>query len=250
MDKQQIVKTIKGLDKIFVPFSQVTRMPFVTCDEETFNDQVWVFETEAEIQEFARKYTEEKILLAAGQMPNNKLKGFFTSLHSLGVNSVVYQKDGEKMEVELSDLEPPFDFSKFDKGQEPLMNPSLQLSGIYFMQEMRRPVPEEEKRNIAGLQEELNANLVRSSYLLAAEPVDEKNVRIPYVKNENGEVYQPIFTDAYEYHKFAKDRKFRILKVEFGQLQEHLLGEAKGFVINPQGFNLLLQKREVEAKEA
>lgn len=248
MDKQQMAEIIKGLDHIFVPFSQVTRMPFVTCDEETFNDQIWVFETEAEIQAFAKKYTEDKVLLAAYQIPKERYLGFFTSLYSMGVNAVVYQKGGLKTEIELETLVPPVDFSKFPKGQEPLMNPSLQLSGIYCMQEMRRPVPEGEKRNLRALQEELNANLARSSYLMAVEPVDDKNVKIPYVKTEKGEVYQPIFTDAYEYQKFAKGRKFRILKVEFGQLNKHLLDTSVGYVVNPQGFNLLLQKRQMEKK--
>lgn len=246
MDKQQIVETIKGLKEVFVPFSRVTNLPFVICDEETFNDQVWVFATQAEIQEFAKKYTAEKIFLAACQVPKERYVGFFTSLYALGVNAVVYCKDGAREEVELNDLVPPLDFSKLPKGQEPLMNPSLQLSGIYFMQEMRRPVPEEEKRNIRELQEELNANLVRSSYLMAVEPVDEKNVRIPYVKNDKGEIYQPVFTDAYEYQKFAGTKKFRILKVEFGQLNKHLMKNATGFVINPKGFNLTLQKKPLE----
>lgn len=248
MEKQQIVDIIKGLDSIYVPFSQVTRQPFITCDEETFNDQIWVFETEEEIQAFAKKYTREKILLAAYKFPKEKYLGFFTSLYSLGVNAVVYQKNGIKTEIELEDIVPPVDFSKYPEGQEPLMNPTLQLSGIYCMQEMRRPVPEEEKRNMKELQEELNANLVRSSYLMAVEPVDEKNVKMPFVKTEKGEIYQPIFTDAYEYHKFAKGRKFRVLKVEFGQLNKHLLENSVGYVINPQGFNLMLQKRQVEKK--
>lgn len=246
MEKQQIVEAIKGLEYIFVPFSQMTRLPFVTCDQESFNDQVWLFDSEADLQAFAKGYTEKKILLAGSKIPKEKYLGFFTSLYSLGVNAVVYQKGQEKLEVEVSDLVPPLDFSKFPKDGEPLMNPSLQLSGIYFMQEMRRLVPEEEKQGLRELQEELNANLVRSSYLMAVEPVDEKNVKVPYVKTKDGAVYQPIFTDAYEYQKFARGRKFRIRKVEFAHLNQYLLETSTGYVINPQGFNLLLQKQQVK----
>ena len=248
MDKQQIAEKIKKLDYIFVPYCRATKQPFVVCDQDTFDDQVWIFDSEPEIQKFAKQYTEQKILLVAYQIPKDKAVGFFTTLYSLGVNAVVYQSGEEKWQLDLEDLVPPHDFSKYPEGQEPLMNPTLQLSGIYYMQQMRRPVPEKEKRNIRELEEELNANLVRASYLMAGEPVAEKNVRIPYVKNDKGEIYQPIFTDVYEYHKFAKGRKFRVLKVPFAQLQKHLLETSTGFVINPQGFNLLLQKRQMENK--
>lgn len=248
MDKQQIVDSIKSLEYIFVPYSQATRQPLIVCDEETFDDQVWVFDSEPEIQKFAKKYTEDKMLLSAYKIPQNKAQGFFSTLYSLGVNAVVFRSGQEEVQLELSDLASPPDLSKYKKGQEPLMNPTLQLSAIYYMQEMRRPVPEEEKRNLRELEEELNANLIRASYLMAGEPVDENNIRLPFIKNDKGEVYQPVFTDVYEYYKFAGRKKYRVLKIPFAQLQKHLLENSNGFVINPQGFNLLLQKRQMENK--
>ena len=44
-------------------YSQATRLPYVTCDEETFNDQARIFATEEEIKEYGKQLLEDKILL-------------------------------------------------------------------------------------------------------------------------------------------------------------------------------------------
>ena len=41
-------------------YSQATKLPYVKCDEETFNDQAWIFSTEEGIKEFGKKMLEEK----------------------------------------------------------------------------------------------------------------------------------------------------------------------------------------------
>ncbi len=247
MTKQQAVEKLLGAEYVYAAFSQVTKHPFVTCDEETFNDQIWIFSTEGEIQEFAKGYTERKILLAACKIPREKLRGFYTGLYAIGVNTVLYNEKEEKTEVELTELVPPPDFSGYPKGQEPLFNPTLQLSGIYYMQELHRQAPAKEKPQLGELAEELQANLERAMYLLPGEPVDEKNMKIPYIKTKDGDRYQVVFTDIYEYQRFSRGKKFRLAKLSFRQLFQQLLPEAKGYVINPQGIHLLLQKTSGDA---
>ena len=43
VDQVFIIKKLQNLDEMLVAYSAVTRMPFATCDEESFNDQVWIF---------------------------------------------------------------------------------------------------------------------------------------------------------------------------------------------------------------
>ena len=43
ISKEQAVKELQNRDFVFVAYSQATRLPYVTCDEETYNDQAWVF---------------------------------------------------------------------------------------------------------------------------------------------------------------------------------------------------------------
>ena len=66
---EEAVKEIQGRENIYVAYSQVTKLPYVTCGEETFNDQVWFFAEEEGVKEFGQKKLEEKILLMGMQMP-------------------------------------------------------------------------------------------------------------------------------------------------------------------------------------
>ena len=50
--EQEAIKELQTRDEIFVAYSQATKLPYVICDQESFNDQVWVFATEEEIKAF------------------------------------------------------------------------------------------------------------------------------------------------------------------------------------------------------
>lgn len=118
--------------------------------------------------------------------------------------------DGEdKIEIDLPDIAKQADLSKLEPAQRPLLNPTLQLSGIYFMQELRRPVEKEQHGNIRELEEELIVNLRKSEFLLAmdVDPENPKKINIPYLKNKKDEILQPVFTDVMELEKFTKRQK-------------------------------------------
>ena len=69
---------------------------------------------------------------------------------------------------------------------------------------------------------------------------------MPYIKNSQGEVYQPLFTDAEEFRKFDKEKNLQALLVGFDNLEKVLIPTAKGVIINPQGFNLIIPKEKVQ----
>ena len=117
------------------------------------------------------------------------------------------------------------------------------------MQEFRRDVEMAEKKSLPELEEEVAANVVKSKFLLAVEKKgeEEKNVQVPYVKNQNGDVFQPVFTDAEEFRRFNKEGKFQALLVTFENMENVLIPIAKGIVINPNSFNLILPKEKMSA---
>ncbi len=119
------------------------------------------------------------------------------------------------------------------------------------MQEFRRGGDVKEKANLPELEEEVAANLAKSKYLVAVEKQGEeeadKKVQVPYVKNQNGDIFQPVFTDAEEFRKFNKEKKFQALLVTFENLEKVLIPVAKGAVVNPQGFNLIVPKEKIGA---
>lgn len=55
ISKEEAIKELQTREEIFVAYSQATKLPYVKCDEETFNDQAWIFSTEEGIKEFRQK---------------------------------------------------------------------------------------------------------------------------------------------------------------------------------------------------
>ena len=42
---EEAIQELRNREEVFVAYSQATRLPYVTCDEETFNDQARIFAT-------------------------------------------------------------------------------------------------------------------------------------------------------------------------------------------------------------
>lgn len=250
--KEQIL-TIQKLETTYVAFCRGTNLPFVVCDKDTFNDQIWVFTTEENAKKFGEKcQEEEKNLLVIVKMTNNQLLGFYSSLYTLGVNEVVLAEETKTTKIPLEKLVKQPDYSKLPENQRPLLNPQMQLTGIYFMQELHRQVPNSDKSNLRDLEEEMAANLVRCRFLMAVEiegdkaATDGSNVKIPCVKNKEGKMYQPIFTDPAEYQKFNKEQKYQARLVDFDNVQKVLGNNVEGLVVNPQGINIVIMKEKIQ----
>ena len=75
---------------------------------------------------------------------------------------------------------------------------------------------------------------------------DPKKINIPYLKDKQERILQPVFSDVMEFEKFAKGRKMRIAKIPFAKLPEVMMEQAQACVINPMGFNLVLNKEQLK----
>ena len=248
ISKEDAVKALQTREQIFVAYSQATKMPYVTCAEETYNDQAWIFSTEDEIKEFGKKLLQDKVLLMGMRYDKKDFPRFYGILYAIGVNTVLWNEGEEQVEVEIESVARQADLSKIEPAKRPLFNPSLQLSCIYFMQELRRPVKQEERQNMREMEEEVLANLMKSEFLLpmAVNEEDPSKVNVPYLKNKDGKILQPFFSDIMEYEKFAKGKKMRAAKVPFAKLADLLMEQASGFALNPLGFNLVLDREQLK----
>ena len=63
ISKEEAIKELQTRETVYVAYAQATKLPYVRCDEETYNDQAWIFSTEEGIKAFGKKLVEEKILL-------------------------------------------------------------------------------------------------------------------------------------------------------------------------------------------
>lgn len=245
MDKQTAAKQLLQGEAFFVAYAQATNMPYITCDEESFEDEVHFFAAEEDEKEFAKSKRDEKIMLMGMKVPKTEYISFFSMLYAVGIDTIDFYVSGEHVKLEMSQLV-TFNMDKLSEEKRPLVNQSLQLSGLYFMQELRRPIENEQrdKQRLRTLEEEVIVNLRRSDVLMAVEP-EENRFNIPCMKNREQKPFQPFFTDSMEAEKFTKGKNLKLLRIKFMDLPKYLLKEVEGFAINPLGFNLLLSREQI-----
>lgn len=252
VDQVFIIRKLQNLEEMYVIFSAVTRMPFATCDEETFNDQVWIFTEKDKVQEFVKKYAEEKIMLLAVSVKKAESPMFYMNLFAMGINEIVFQDGENQHKLELTQIVKMPDYSKIPEKQRPILNPQLQLSAIYFLQALRKPGVEPDKAALKELEEEMSVNLIKSMYLMPVDVKEEEdgpgNIRMLYVQNKEGERFQPIFSDTGELmkHYQKSEQKHRLMQVKFDQLTNYMIKDVEGYVLNPEGINLILKKEQIE----
>ena len=175
---------IPQLEQLFVIFGAGTRLPFVTCDEEDFTDQIWTFVEEEKAKHYADVRRENfQDALAVVKVTKEHMLPFFSSLFAYGIDVIMFQEEERLTKLPLDKLVRRPDLSQIPEDKRPFLNPQMQLSGIHFMQEMHR-----KERNAQALheyEEEMAANIVRSRFLVPHEiegdaPLpDGSNIRIP-----------------------------------------------------------------------
>lgn len=247
ISEKDAIKELQTRENFYVAYSQATKLPYVTCDEDSFNDQVRVFATEEEIKEYGKEKLKDKILLMGMRYDKKDFPRFYGTLYAIGVNSVIWNDGQEHIEVELEKIARQADMSKLEPAKRPLFNPSLQLSALYFMQELRRPVEKDQRKNMREMEEEVLANMKKSEFLMVMDvnPEDPSKVNLPYLKTKKDEILHPVFSDVMEMEKFARGKKFRVVKLPFDKLPGVMMEQAQAFVFNPMGFNLVLNKEQI-----
>ena len=79
-----------------------------------------------------------------------------------------------------------------------------------------------------------------------AEQEEDGKLHIPYLKNKEDKIMQPVFTDVMEFEKFGRGKNLRVAKVTIDKLPSLMIPQANAYVVNPMGFNLVLNKEQIE----
>jgi len=236
LKKEAVMRTLITAPEIFALMSFCTKLPFVMCDPETYDDEVFLYRKEEDVKREGQKFLDKKIPLQIVKVENKDFLNFYMNLFTMGVNCIVlngFMKDEYKLQ--LADLvKKPG--SNPQKGQIWIENPSLHLTTIYFMQEIRRQKFETLPDELKEMQDEILADFEKGTFLAAL----QADNGIPLLKQKNGDTFQPIFTDIFEFRKFDRENKFKVIPVRAGKLPEILAKEALGVVVNPMGINLQL----------
>ena len=148
----------------------------------------------------------------------------FSNLDHFAVSSLITRKNG----------------SEDAQGRPIVENPELQLTALYFMQQLRKTEDLQMTEELKEIQEEMLAHYVKGTYIVAYQ--EDQGVAI--LRQKDGKVLQPLFTDIQEYLKFQnsqKDVKFKTAVIEAENLSKILAKETTGVVVNPYSINLQLQ---------
>ena len=244
--KAEIMAKLRGAQAVYVPMAGATRMPYVVCDEETFDDEILLYFTEEDAKRETAKLKEAGRPMQIIKVENRDFLMFYTGLYPMGVNCVLVEKDlpGETA-VQLDDLIRRPKEDQLPDGRIRVENPELHLTALYFLQEMRRVKKEETKEQKDALQElndEMMAHFRKSRFIVAV----EEGKGVPILKQKEGSAYQPVFTDIQEFKKFQSLNKEAVLKtviIEAEKLPANLAPEVAGVAVNPFGMNLQLQMK-------
>lgn len=236
--KQETLAALRKPGEIYTVMSQVTRMPFVMCDEETFDDEVFLYYRVEDAKEKAEQLTKERYRTAVLKIEEKQLLGFYTNLYTMGVNCLAVNDGTDtSIKIQLSDLVRRKKPEEMPEGKRVIENSAMHLTALYFMQELRRLEKPEPTEQIKELQEELLAHYQEGTFIVAI----QEDGQIPVLKQKDGSIYQPVFTDVIEFQKFSRGKKMKMAAIPAAKIPEVLVPDAKGVAVNPFGVNVQLQ---------
>ena len=263
VDNTFVIKKLQELDEFFTVYSMGTRLPYVYCDPETFDDQIFLFASEEDAKKFIVEKLQQKIQLQLTKVPKDSMMMFYTNLHLIGVNCLVFTLNGMSTPLPIEKVVVVPNLAQ-EAGKPPKANPTLMLTMIYYLQELRSVVSREKRDDEAytarlrEMEQEVIMNLSRSNFILLMDVSDVEEgkdlrsqadkIKFPYLKDKQGKVLQPVFTDLFEFQKFASTLKGKInlLTVTFDKLEKSMLRSAAGYALNPGSINMIISRDKLK----
>ena len=235
--KETLIK-LKEFKEIYVLMCASTRSPFVACNDKTFDDEVYMYYKEEAAKAEMEKLRKNMYPVQVLKIDRKARLGFFVGLCSIGVNAIVVNKGRDtEVSVQLREL---VRRAKETEDKKIVENPELQLTSIYFMQELRKGTKAEMTDELKSLYEEMMAHLREGVFLLAA----KEDKQIPLLKQKDDKVFLPVFTDVQEFVRFAqtkKEEKLQPMVVESAKIPGFMKEGIAGIVLNPFGVNVPIQ---------
>ena len=136
MEKQKALNELKNAKDVYVLMSRCTRMPYVVCDPETFDDEILMYFSEEDIKKEGARLIDKKIPVQIVRVEGNQRLRFYANLYTMGVNSILVNRGMDsEVRVQLTELVTKPRAEQLPKGQTLVENPSFHLTALYFMQE-------------------------------------------------------------------------------------------------------------------
>ena len=241
VNKNEILVQLRQRENVYVMYSKCTRMPFVLCDPETYDDEVFIFFQEADGAQEANQLNSSGNPVQMVKIEKKSFLPFYSGLYPMGVNCLVVNKGTDsEIAIQLEDLVRRQENQKLPEGTVRIENREFHLTALYFMQELRRKPHNELTEMLKELQEELLTHYSEGTFILAVR--EDKGIAI--MKQKDGKTLLPIFTDVQEFQKFQamnQNTKFGTAMVKPEKILGFLPKDAAGVLVNPIGVNLPLK---------
>lgn len=239
--EQKSYDILRNSESLYTMISPLTRMPFVICNPETYDDEVLIFQSPEDVQKGCQDLLDKHNPVQMAKLEQAQFPYFYGTLFSMGVNAIHINRGCEQeSHLQLNQLMQRSLPQGAPDGATIVENPQLVLTSVYLLQEMRKQPKPEMNRQMKELHEEMMANIERGIFI-TVQPDTEKQQAFPFLKI-NEENFFPLFTDAFEFRKFNMENQFTARAINFEtasiEAREHACA---GFLVNPVGINLQLR---------
>ncbi len=248
----RLIEVLQQTDMLWVAYSPVTKNHYI----EYYNDvpTAFLFSEIDFCAAFESFLASKKVKVSPMECDRTARVSMFSDFFRNGVEQVIVDNGQTFVTISLTDIINKPDFSAIPFEQRPVLNPELMKNANIFFQSQNT---EEKSPRIQG---DFMRSLYQAKYLLplvldgqapkgtVIRPmrIGSASLTIPVIEKAGGGCYMPVFTDWVEFSKMDKQKTCvgNIVTFEdiasFCQAGEYL-------VINPLGFNMILDQTTVNA---
>lgn len=245
-----ILESIRTQETLWIAYSQATKNYYV--DYVDGRPTAFIFSKKEYYDAFQDYLLQQYIKIMSVENPAEMRSHLFGDFYRSGFETVIVDNGQTFLIAELSDIAEKPDFSDMPEEKRPLMNPLLVCAADRFFQSYAA------NRATSDMEYNMLVEIYNAKYLL---PVIVKNESgaihevgtdgkpiaiIPKIKStDDGKSIIPVFTDWNELKKFDKEDQFRASTVKFADIRK-LCNDGNIVVINPFGFNMLIDKKSAD----
>lgn len=246
MNKEDLLKSIPSLKKLYVVVSDYTRMPYLECDAETSDDLGYLFFTEEKAKDKVQELEEIRQKTSLLELNKSSILKNFTIMLLCGFNAVKIHDGTQEYLFQLEEIVKLGSHEGLPPEKRPVENRTLQLTMLYFCQELRKDPEHPNQRLLRELEEEMLVNVTRGRFLMPCREQkegDQVQMQLITLKVNNDTNMIPIFTDNLEFEKLPKDDSLKLMVVPFeSMLHLPFPNDGAGYLINPMGAGIPIRE--------
>lgn len=168
----------------------------------------------------------------------------FSDLYRNGFEIISIDYGQNNFNFDLFDIIKKPDLSKIPEQDQLPNNPKLMRSINRFFQARETKVVTPE------MEHNFMKELYKAKYLVPVNSIPGGGMTIVALKGHQGKNFTPLFTDFFEFTKFATNDKQQHIYANFEDIKGYILtDEIEGIVFNPFGFNLTVDRKTLNQIE-